>query len=74
MIPALLAQALGGYSIVQLAIIVIIIGAVIAIVLVALRAMGVAVPGWAMQIFWVVVIAVVAIFALVVLVRLVGSV
>ena len=53
-----------GYSIVQLVIMAIIVCAVIGIGLVAIRASGVQVPGWVMQIVWIVVIAVVAIFAI----------
>jgi hypothetical protein len=43
---------------------VIIIAAAIAILVIALRAMGMAVPAWAVNIFWVVLIAVVAILAI----------
>lgn len=47
-----------------LAIWIIIVAAVAAIVFVACRAMGVAIPGWVIQVFWVVVIAVVCIAAI----------
>lgn len=47
-----------------LAITVILVAAVVAIVFVACRAMGVAIPGWVVQVFWILVIAVVCIFAI----------
>jgi len=53
-----------GMSFVQLAIAVVIIAAVVALVLVAMRHMGVSPPSWAMQVLWIVVIAVVVIFAI----------
>jgi hypothetical protein len=60
----LVAQVGAGYSLVHLVVIAIIVAAVIGIALVAIRASGVALPGWVMQIFWIVVVAVVAIFAI----------
>jgi hypothetical protein len=63
---------LAGYSLLQLAIFAIVLGAVVAIVAVALRAMGITIPGWVVQIGWVLVIALVAIFALILLGRLAG--
>jgi hypothetical protein len=47
-----------------LAIWIIIVAAVAAIVWVALRTMGVAIPGWVMQVFWILVVAVVCILAI----------
>jgi|GEM_PF-6483284 hypothetical protein len=60
----LIAQAAGGYSIVQLLIIVIIIAACIGIMFVALRQFGVTIPPFIITIFWIVVCAFVAIFAI----------
>lgn len=47
-----------------IAIWIILLAALAAIVFIAVRAMGVAIPGWVIQILWVVVIAVVAIVAI----------
>lgn len=47
-----------------LAIWIIILAAVVAIVFIATKAMGVTIPGWVIQVFWVVVIAVVCIAAI----------
>jgi hypothetical protein len=63
---------IAGYSIVQLAIFLIIACAVVGIALVAIRQSGVAVPGWAVTIFWIVVVALVAIFAIKLLVGAAG--
>jgi hypothetical protein len=52
------------WSIGDLLIAVIIIAACIGIVYVALRVFGVSIPAWAVQIFWIVVVACVAIFAI----------
>lgn len=51
-------------EITRIAIWVIIVLAVVGIVFVAAPAMGVAVPGWAVTVFWIVVVAVVCIFAI----------
>lgn len=47
-----------------LAITIIIIAAVAAIVFVACRAMGLAIPGWVINVFWIVVVAFVCIVAI----------
>lgn len=47
-----------------MAIWVIIVAAVVAIALIACRAMGVPIPGWVVQVFWVVIIAIVCVFAI----------
>lgn len=47
-----------------LAIWIIVIAAIVAIVFVACKAMGVAIPGWVIQVFWIVVIAIVCIAAI----------
>lgn len=59
----LLAIAIPG-GIAGMAIWVIIIAAVIAIVYIACRQMGVDIPAWVVQVFWVLVVAVVCIFAI----------
>lgn len=48
----------------QLAIYVVIIAAVVALVFVALRQFGIAIPGWVAQIFWILVVAFVVILAI----------
>lgn len=53
-----------GLTIAHWAIIAIIAAAVIAIMYVALNRMGIAVPEWVIQIFWILVVAVVAILAI----------
>ena len=55
---------LAGLSLGQIAVYAIVIAAVVAIVWIAMRAMGVQPPGWAVQVFWVVVIAIVCILAI----------
>jgi len=52
------------YSIGQLAIYVVVAAAVIAIVYIALTQMGVAIPHWVVQIFWVLVVLFVALLAI----------
>jgi hypothetical protein len=70
---ALLAQAaLGGYSLMQIAVFVIVIAAACAIVFVILRQMGVEIPGFIVQILWILLAAFVGILALYFLVSLVG--
>ncbi len=59
-----LAQFAVPGSILYYLIIVIVIAAVIGIVFVALRQFGVSIPPWAVQIFWICVVAVVAIIAI----------
>ncbi len=59
----LLAQ-IGGYSIVHLLIMAIVIAGVIAIAYVGFRKLGVQPPDWIVQIFWIVVVVVVCIFAI----------
>ena len=46
----------------------IVLAAVIAVVVVAIRAMGVNIPAWAVQIFWIVIIAIVALIAVAILI------
>ncbi len=52
-----------GYTFGEIAIAIIIIAAVVAVVYIALRQFGVAIPPWVIQIFWVMCVAVVAILA-----------
>lgn len=47
-----------------LAIYIVLIAAVLAIVVIACRAMGVAIPPWAIQVCWIIVIAAVCIWAI----------
>ena len=47
-----------------LAITIIFVAAVCAIVFIACKAMGVEIPGWVVQVFWVLVIAFVCVFAI----------
>lgn len=54
----------GDWSFSGIVIGIIIIAAIIGILYVALKVFGVQIPQWAMQIFWIVVVAVVAIFAI----------
>lgn len=53
-----------GLTFVQLAILVVIIAAVIALVYVALRQFGVTIPQWMVQVFWIIVVAFVVILAI----------
>jgi hypothetical protein len=70
---ALLAQAMGGgYSLIQIAVFIIVIAAVVGIVYVILNQMGVAIPGFIIQIIWIILAAFVGIAALYFLVSLVG--
>lgn len=58
------AHILSGYSLGQLAIMVVALAACCALVVVACRAMGLAVPAWAQQVLTIVVVAVVVILAI----------
>ena len=55
---------MAGYSIVQICIAIVVIAAVVALMYVALRQFGVAIPAWAVTAFWIVVVAVGIIFAI----------
>lgn len=57
------------WSIVDMAIAVVIIAAVCGLVFIALRQFGIAIPGWVSQVIWIVVAAFVIIFAI----RLIAS-
>ncbi len=55
---------MGEYSLVQILIAIIVIGAVIGITYVALQQFGISIPSFVVKIFWIVVVAVVAILAI----------
>ncbi len=60
---ALLAVAVAGWSVGELAIAIIIVAAVVAVVYVALSQFGVSIPPFIVRIFWILVCAVVCIVA-----------
>lgn len=51
-------------SLSEIAIAVVVIAAVVALVYVALRQFGVSIPGWVVQCFWILVVAIVVIFCI----------
>lgn len=61
---ALLAQIAGGYSLIQIAIFVVVILGVVGIVLVVAKQMGVAIPPFIITIFWIVLAVVIGIVAI----------
>ena len=61
---ALLAQVGSTYSIASIAIWVIVVIAVLAILHLAITKLGLNVPDWAVQVFWIIVIAVALIWAI----------
>lgn len=62
---ALLALApIGAWSIGDIVIAIVIIAAIVAVMYIALRQFGVAIPPWVIQIFWICLVAVVAIVAI----------
>lgn len=63
------AVLIAGYSLIQIAVAVVVIAAVCALVAIALRQFGIALPSWVTQALWVIAIAIVIIMAI----RLVGS-
>jgi hypothetical protein len=70
-IPMLLAQAV-GLDFVGIAILVVVVVAVVGIVIVFVRLSGVNIPGWLVQVFWIVVAAVVCIVAILFIARIAG--
>lgn len=60
----ILAQVIGGWGVGQIAIAVVVIAAVVALVYIALRQFGVAIPAWVQQVFWILVVAFVIILAI----------
>lgn len=57
-------MVLGGYSLVQIAVAIVVIAAVCALVSIALRQFHVGIPPWVIQVFWVIVVAIVIIIAI----------
>lgn len=55
---------INDWSVGELLIAVVVVGACLGLVYVALRQFGVAIPGWVMQVLWIVAVAVVVIFAI----------
>jgi len=55
---------IGGYSIAQILIAVVVIAACVALVYVALRQFGISIPGWVVQVMWICVVALVVIVAI----------
>lgn len=53
-----------GWSLTELAIAVVLVAAVCALVFVALRQFGIAIPDWVVQVFWILVVAMVVIAAI----------
>lgn len=66
MLALILAQAVApwGMSFGGLLILIVVVAACIALVYVALRQFGIGIPGWAVQVFWIVVVAFVVICAI----------
>lgn len=60
----LLAQIAASYSLAHILIAVVVIAACIALVYIAVQQMGVAIPAWIVQVFWILVVACVIIFAI----------
>jgi hypothetical protein len=56
--------AVGAWSVGQMAIAAIIVAAVVGIVYVAFRQMGVAIPPWVIQVVWILIVAIVCILAI----------
>ncbi len=60
----LLSQVAGWGLVGQIAIAVIVVAAIVAVVFIIIRKMGVAIPDWVIQIFWILVLAVVGVLAI----------
>lgn len=60
----LFALAVASWGVVEIAIAIVIIAAIVALVYVALRQFGVSIPAWVQNVFWIVVVAFVIIFAI----------
>ena len=60
----MLAQVGFGWSLGEVLIAIVIIAAIVAVVYVALKGFGIPVPPWAIQILWIVLLAVLAVFAI----------
>lgn len=59
----LLAQAIGGYSLIQIAIFIIVIAGIIGIVLVVTKQMGVSIPPWIITILWIILAVIIGVVA-----------
>ena len=55
---------IGGYSIAEIAIAIVVIAAIVALVYVALNQFGVSIPQWVQNVFWILVVAFVVILAI----------
>lgn len=55
---------IGAYSIGQIAILCVVIAAIVALVFIALRKFGIAIPDWVVQVFWVIVVTFVVVGAI----------
>ncbi len=72
-IPMLCAQvSLGSYTVVQIALTIVVLAAVCALLKIALTTYGVEIPPFVLQAFWIVVVAVVIIVAILFLARIAG--
>ena len=60
----------GGYGVAEVAIFIVIVAALVAVVIVAVKAMDIAIPPWVWHIFGVILVAVVSIVAIRFLMRL----
>jgi len=61
---SLLAQVVGGYSLFQLAIFIVVVAGLVAVVVIILKQLGVTVPQWLQAILWVILVVIVGIFAI----------
>jgi len=60
----LMAQVVGGYSLFQLAIFIVVVAGLVAVVVIILKQLGVTVPAWLQAILWVILVVIVGIFAI----------
>jgi hypothetical protein len=54
----------GTWGITEFAIAIVVIAAIVALVYVAMRQFGITIPGWIVNVFWIIVVAIVIIFAI----------
>lgn len=66
----LLAQLVTSWSVAHIAIMVVVIAAIVALVMVALRKFGIAIPDWVQQVGWILIVACVVIAAIKLLVSI----
>lgn len=64
MLPTAQVIVAGGWGLGQFLLAVVVVAAVLAVVVIALKQFGVTFPPWVVQIFWVCVVAVVAVIAI----------